>query len=165
MLRHYPFRVAGNDDRRMRAPVWRDIRTDTVARNCTQAAYRAPVRPESKHRRSPASPRLDLSRECMSARTRTREHARKVEAKARQSGGRFDVAAAAATFATLNTFISRSGRYPSFFRVVQPRSPVPLSLSLLLCSCTTLPDFVPQFISVPASPRGLNFTPCRGRRV
>lgn len=55
-------------------------------------------------------------------------------------GGRFDVADAAATFATLNTFISRSPF--SFFlsRCVPLPKPCPLlfRFSLLLCSCTTL---------------------------
>lgn len=112
------------------------------------------------------SPRLDLSRESrerVHERTHTQAGTR-AESRSQSPavGGRFDVAAAAATFATLNTFISRSAGSLSFFRIVLPHSLVPLSLSLLLCSCTTLST---SFRNSSRCPRGLNFTPCRDNRV
>lgn len=74
-------------------------------------------------------------------------------------GGRFDVAAAASTFTTLNTFISRSRALPLRLPRFLHRVPTPPSRFLrLLCSCTTLST---SFRNSSRCPRGLNFTPCR----
>lgn len=106
------------------------------------------------------SHRGEESRERVHERTHTQTGTR-AESRSQSPavGGRFDVAAAAATFTTLNTFISRSDILPlPSPRVLPPRTILPLSLPLLLCSCTTLST---SFRNSSRCPRGLNFTPCR----
>lgn len=127
----------------------------------------APVRPESKlSSRSPASLRsapLSLSREGrerVHQRTHTQAGTR-AESRSQSPavGGRFDVAAAASTFTTLNTFISRSRALPLRLPRFLHRVPTSPSRFLrLLCSCTTLST---SFRNSSRCPRGLNFTPCR----
>lgn len=100
MLRHYPFHVANASTTNARGTRLYRKATRTCISIQTRVAYKrrshargqqsAPVRPESKLRRSPASLRGSISHEravsaCMNARTRKQEHARKVEAKAQQS--------------------------------------------------------------------------------
>lgn len=96
------------------------------------------------------SHRGEESRERVHERTHTQAGTR-AESRSQSPavGGRFDVAAAAATFTTLNTFISRSDILPlPSPRVLPPRTiPPSLAPSPTLQLHHAL-DFVPQFISV-----------------
>lgn len=169
MLRHYPFHVAKTNARRRRACGTAHVRVHAYTRDGTRGSYArgqqsAPVRPESKlSSRSPASLRsapLSLTRERVHQRTHTQAGTR-AESRSQSPavGGRFDVAAAAATFTTPNTFISRSDILPLPSSRLLHRVPSSLSRFLwLLCSCTTLST---SFRNSSRCPRGLNFTPCR----
>lgn len=124
----------------------------------------APVRPESKlsSSRGPAvrcSPLSLTRRERVHQRTHTQAGTR-AESRSQSPavGGRFDVADAAATFTTLNTFISRSDILPLRSPSLAPTPPPPSRFLRLLCSCTTLST---SFRNSSRCPRALNFTPCR----
>lgn len=168
MLRHYPFHVAKTNARRTRACGTGRVRvhahTGHGDRTHAARAHRFDRNRSSPVEARPVSARLlSLSREGrerVHQRTHTQAGTR-AESRSQSPavGGRFDVAAAASTFTTLNTFISRSRALPLRLPRFLHRVPTPPSRFLrLLCSCTTLST---SFRNSSRCPRGLNFTPCR----
>lgn len=175
MLRHYPFHVVSAADDECTEGT-RACRTHVRLHAYTEmgvahvrgdlARTRPRLRTGSTGIETPSKPsqppRLDLSRESrerVHERTHTQPGTR-AESRSQSPavGGCFDVAAAAATFATLNTFISRSVGSPSFLPTLSYR----VASFLLLCGRTTLST---SFCNSSRCPRGLNFTPCRDSRV
>lgn len=170
MLRHYPFDVAKTNARRTRACGTGRVRVHahTGHGDRTHAATERTGSTgiealQSKPGQSPLGSSLSLSREGrerVHQRTHTQAGTR-AESRSQSPavGGRFDVAAAASTFTTLNTFISRSRALPLRLPRFLHRVPTSPSRFLrLLCSCTTLST---SFRNSSRCPRGLNFTPCR----